>query len=331
MCCFSAPVKYVAGTQIFARLVDVSTQLLVYQMSFSAARPVAMILPIPLARFAGESDVKFLSFEHDKGFFSKLDAMFPPPATASLNRMAAAPRGRLPVHSVGSFVASVVPSQADFQRVDERFRLPMDFWRKVPAYDEYGFVVFQFDRASAAPHPMAFTFPTRLPGRLFFPTLHVHDGTLQATERFDHQLYLQSRFLSLDFKRVESLGLECSVGTGDLRRTDLFADTGHASGTAATASIAADWLDPLGGVYRLTMVGERPNRDTVITPDPELEARAPIVVADISAPQAAAAPGILPDLLVHSAWSAVSVFLATLTGALGWIIGRRSRRNARRK
>lgn len=38
---------------------------------------------------------------------------------------------------------------------------------------------------------MAFVFPTRFPEKLFFPTVHIHDGEVHKTERFDHTLYCQ--------------------------------------------------------------------------------------------------------------------------------------------
>ncbi|MEO7716990.1 MAG: hypothetical protein ABIY70_12375 [Capsulimonas sp.] len=40
-------------------------------------------------------------------------------------------------------------------------------------------------------HPMAFEFPTALPNKIFFPTLHIHDGMIHSHEEFDHSLYWQ--------------------------------------------------------------------------------------------------------------------------------------------
>jgi hypothetical protein len=53
--------------------------------------------------------------------------------------------------------------------------------------------VFQLRAGTHRIHPMALTFPTRDPRRLFFPTLHVHDGQFHARARFDHKLYFQRR------------------------------------------------------------------------------------------------------------------------------------------
>lgn len=38
-----------------------------------------------------------------------------------------------------------------------------------------------------------FEFPTRHPDRLFFPTLHIHDGAVKPFARFAHTLYAQGK------------------------------------------------------------------------------------------------------------------------------------------
>jgi hypothetical protein len=38
---------------------------------------------------------------------------------------------------------------------------------------------------------MALTFTSREPGKLFFPTVHVHDRTVPRRAAFDHSLYAQ--------------------------------------------------------------------------------------------------------------------------------------------
>jgi hypothetical protein len=39
---------------------------------------------------------------------------------------------------------------------------------------------------------MAFDFPRANPKKLFFPTVHVHDGKVEAKAHFDHTLYAQA-------------------------------------------------------------------------------------------------------------------------------------------
>jgi hypothetical protein len=228
MCCFSGEVRHVANTKIYARLDAAGgaapvRQTLVYSMDFAAAADVAMILPIPVARGSDEKAVTFTSLEKYAGFFTFVDRAFPQPVSRGLRSDSAngdAKSAPLEVQQVGAFEASFVPSPADLGRLDPRFRLPdaalavltrratreatypdmpQAEWDALPDYRDWGFCVFKL-RASAEPthaHPMAFSFPTRWPDRLFFPTAHVHDGRLPRAAGFDHALYLQTGGRSL--------------------------------------------------------------------------------------------------------------------------------------
>jgi hypothetical protein len=95
------------------------------------------------------------------------------------------------VVSVGSFDASYVPTIADFDRLDARFVLPKGTWDKLPQYHDYGFAVFKLKPGAHQIHPMAFEFPRADHTRLFFPTVHIHDGKVHARASFDHALYCQ--------------------------------------------------------------------------------------------------------------------------------------------
>lgn len=167
-------------------------QVLAYEMQFAAAEPVAMILPIPTPARSPDNAVSFISLERYPDLFEELYEVFAYPDGRP--RGFAAPQAlSLPVHTVGAFVASFVPSLADFTRLDPRFRLPPGTLDAVPGYADYGFVVFQLGATTGKTqvHPMAFEFPTRDPQRLFYPLVHVHDGVLHAEAHFDHALYAQ--------------------------------------------------------------------------------------------------------------------------------------------
>jgi hypothetical protein len=97
----------------------------------------------------------------------------------------------LKVYEVGSFIASFVPGIKDFARVDERFKLPADVWDKLPQYKDAGFAVFQLKKGAQKVHPMAFEFPRADAKKLFFPTVHIHDGTVKPRAKFDHALFCQ--------------------------------------------------------------------------------------------------------------------------------------------
>jgi hypothetical protein len=215
MCCFSTPVTHVSGTQIFARL-DGDTQFLVYQMMFEAQSDTAMILPLPVKLGSKESAVKFIDLKGFGEFFETLDAFFPKPAEADslgakgIEVAAPAAPPPLKVQAVGDFEASFVPSLADMDRLDPRFRISKETWLKIPEYKDYGFAVFKLKRGVTKPHAMAFSFPTRMPDQAFFPTVHIHDGEVHKLEHFDHTLLVQSKALD------EALHLALPTAARDL-------------------------------------------------------------------------------------------------------------------
>jgi hypothetical protein len=61
----------------------------------------------------------------------------------------------------------------------------------MPEYQHYGFAVFKLKPGAQTIQPMAFSFPTAGADRLFFPTVHIHDGKVHARAEFDHVLYCQ--------------------------------------------------------------------------------------------------------------------------------------------
>lgn len=191
MCCFSGPVEFVADTRIFARLAD-GWQLLAYEMRVGVPAPVAMVLPLP-TKPSGRR-LEFVDLSGTADLFGRLDADFGTAAQdGGTDGLGVEGGPVLPVARVGHFEASFVPARADFARLDARFRLPDDAWRAMPVYDDWSFAVFQLAAGELHPHPMGLAFETRDPGRLFFPTLHLHDGQIPARARFDHALYVQGQ------------------------------------------------------------------------------------------------------------------------------------------
>jgi len=188
MCCFSGEVTAVAGTQIFARRAEPNRQYLVYAMRYDAPSDLAMILPLPVPSRPAEGAVQFIDLSDYPEFFADLGTGFPlPRGEASLPEAPA-----LEVHAVGSFEASFVPQMSAFDRLDPRFRIPPATWAELPEYANYGFAVFKLRAGAREVHPMAFSFPTRAANRLFFPTVHIHDGTVQPRAFFDHTLFSQT-------------------------------------------------------------------------------------------------------------------------------------------
>lgn len=208
MCCFSVatPVGWfarlfekpvhVSATNIFARMVAPGVQALAYSMNLSTKQPVAMVLPLPVAPGSGEDAVTFVDLHDHAEMFVQLARLFefeqPSRAKGGFQMLSRQAAPTLVVHKVGSFVASYVPTRADFARLDARFRMPDVLFDAVPHYADHGFAVFQLEPGDVTVHPMALRFPTRDPSRLFFPTVHVHDGRFHAKAAFDHALYYQT-------------------------------------------------------------------------------------------------------------------------------------------
>jgi hypothetical protein len=234
MCIFTGTVNSVRNTKIFAAMLPNGRQGLIYEMNLHMEQSLAMVLPLPVN---GTSDAEFVDLSKYSDFFSDLELGFPDDA---LSLSLGAP-GTLAVQLVGSFEASYVPSIQDFDRLDPRFRLPPRIWQGLPQYAEYGFAVFKLRPNTRKIHPMALHFPTRMPDKLFFPTTHVHDGTLPERAGFDHSLFLQ----------------RLSAPAGWLRSmhpAGSFVETGKTGGLVA----------PDLHCYRKVLSGELHNGDTLV-------------------------------------------------------------------
>jgi len=181
----------VSSTRLFARR-EGDHQFLVYQMAIDAPSELAMVLPLPVSKIADDA-IAFLDLSAVPTLFTQLAACFEAPVSRggiqAMEELAAVPQ-TLVVHSVGSFEASWVPTLADMNRLDPRFRLADAVWRDLPQFADHGFAVFKLKAGAHTIHPMAMKFPTKDPA-LYFPTVHVHDGAVHRKAHFDHELYFQ--------------------------------------------------------------------------------------------------------------------------------------------
>ena len=250
MCIFSPHISTVSNTKIFARSAAGGRQFLVYAMQYEAGSEVAMILPLPVPSAAPEDAVRFIDLSGYPEFFDDMGKGFILPQPARLGRGPSfLDEPKLIVHQVGSFEASFVPALRDFARLDERFLLPKRTWDQLPHYADYGFAIFKLKAGTVKVHPMAFEFPRRDPGELFFPTVHIHDGSVAPDARFDHVLYCQTSHRQ-DGWLVSSNELP-ALHPSPARR---FMDIDRAQGI-----IAPDALVQLKHLF-----GMQPNRDIVI-------------------------------------------------------------------
>lgn len=273
MCCFSGKVESVSDTNIFARFASRDEQFLVYSMKMRAAEELAMVLPIPVPKATREDAVKFINLEGYPDFFKDMKKGFPePPASRTLSKGAAGgfggplPEPQLKVVEVGEFEASFVPTVADFNRLDARFRLPEGTWEDIPKYRAYGFAVFKLKPGATVSknsaesdsrpgrffgeepkgkeqtfHPMAFRFPTDS-NKLFFPTVHIHDGKVHAREHFDHSLY-------------------CQMTAGDQSLLYKFRESPQPVGMFLDQKKSASLIEPDEHCYLRTISGQQKNND----------------------------------------------------------------------
>ena len=245
MCCFSRPVEHVSGTSIFVRGAR-GSQFLAYEMDFAASADLALVLPLPVPPGPPDDAVRFINLDGYRDIFEDLRRGFPAAAPVGAAR-ADGPRSTmapLAIHEVGSFEASFVPRMADFDRLDLRFRVSEHVWAKMPVYRDYGFAVFKLKASTqrSRMHPVALEFPRRDPSGLYFPTMHVHDGTVRDAAQFDHELYCQAG------ANQEALleGWTCSTG-----RAEEFVDTERTVGL----------VDPARSCWQLRLAGRRENGD----------------------------------------------------------------------
>jgi len=217
-------------------------------MTVDMAKPLAMVLPIPVKKGSDEKAVHFINLENYQFFFGDLDAGFPKPLRKLdfiSNEIAETQSASLAVVQVGNFEASFVPTVKDFGSLDERFRMPADLFAKMPDYRHFGFAVFKLKPGAQTVHPMAFEFPTSFGEQVFFPTVHIHDGKVHTRAKFDHVLYCQPS---------GSTNLKLSTWTESPETAEHFVDVKKSTGLVVAEKHC----------YKLEMRGLLPNKDTVL-------------------------------------------------------------------
>lgn len=209
-----------------------------------------MVLPIPVRPGSGENALRFINLKDYPDFFTDLDRGFPSNVPASGSIMLSKDKGTrsapLPVVDVGNFEASFVPTPADFPRLDARFRLPPGTWEKLPEYKSFGFAVFKLKPGRQHVHPMAFSFPSTAPAQLFFPTVHIHDGKVHSTAKFDHFLY-------------------CQRGANDRFSLTEWQESMTPANQFMSMSFTAGLVAGENHCYRKSLRGNLPNRDTILS------------------------------------------------------------------
>ena len=133
----------------------------------------------------------------------------------------------------------------DFSRLDERFRISDDAWKKLPQYRDYGFAVFKLKAGELTVHPMAFSFPRRNPKACSF-----QPSTSTMAKCMRKRILIMSSIAS----RANTS--HCRSGTGGSRPAmpDRFMKTSKARGL----------ISPEQHCYQKKLHGLLPNRDTLV-------------------------------------------------------------------
>lgn len=178
MCIFAGSVERVSKTRIIVAPTSDGRQFTAYSNSVvSRSTKNAMILPVPTG-----GEITFVNLENSPDLMQACENLFPKPDVTSNNTSwgfgaGFSSKSPLPVEKVGGYSCSIVPSLADFDRINpDVFVLPKNTAELLKkTYPEgYSFIVCQFER-EVNEHPIAYTHPMR-DGKLFIPTFHGHDG-----------------------------------------------------------------------------------------------------------------------------------------------------------
>ena len=201
MCIIVNPVVKVTSTKIWVSPNNTGTrQLTIYSNNVDTHKKNAMILPVPTT---DADSIRFIDFSFYQRFFNDCQSCFRSTKpllysssqtlgiSLSNNRFK---RSTLIVHDVGSYKASIVPSLADFDRLDKSvFRVTGDLGNMLQrTYSSgFSFIVCQLEKGAINYHPFAYTHTLAQNGKLFVPTKHWH-----ADPNSGDGNSLLSRFLS---------------------------------------------------------------------------------------------------------------------------------------
>lgn len=184
MCIIVGSVKSVKETKLFGMPAG-DRQLTVYKNEVSSVAENLMILPVPYpesVQFEKVGKFIFNDLQYSMIWATRHESSN---ATLSLSRSAS-----LPVLNVGSYRVSIVPSVADFSRLDSSvFVLPAELEGML--YREYGssfgFICCRLKAGVQSYEPLAYSHKRWKRNMLFLPTKHYHGHSEEAD--WDHEVY----------------------------------------------------------------------------------------------------------------------------------------------
>jgi hypothetical protein len=230
------PVATVYGPSIFARSLPEGRQVIVYQVSFDLAQGMAIILPIPVKPNSGDKAVQFVDLSGYPEMLEHMDNAFP--KDNAVDGCSFRPAG-------APFESVYVPSIEGLARLEEKYRPPEGVWKNLPAYRDFGFVVFKFSVERLDVYPLAFAFPRKNPAQLYFPTMVVVCDDVPATRKYGGLLY-------------------CQKIPGDGFSTRDWRESPELPARSVDVVRAKGVVDPRLHLHRREMKAHEPNKDTVL-------------------------------------------------------------------
>lgn len=185
MCIFIGPVKNVSKTRILVMPLENNRQVIVYENNVeSISAKNAMVLPVPVNGLEMPSLLD-LSKTSER-LWTECENYFPQHDFAYAGGGFGIEEGSwssktLPVHRVGGYNCSIVPTLDDFVRIStEHFHLPVHIRKLMEQHYARGFafVVCTFDRMVKA-HAIGIVSQRLANGHCFIPTMHAHGEDAQ--------------------------------------------------------------------------------------------------------------------------------------------------------
>ena len=188
MCIIAGAVQHVKGTKLFGMPAG-DRQLTVYSNEVASLAENLMILPVPYPETVKFEKVYKSIF---RDLRSSLRWMTNEPSNYEIGLTRSASASRLPVLNVGSYRVSIVPSVADFSRIDTSvFSLPeeLEEMLKREYSGVFGFLCCRLKAGVQSYEPLAYSHRRWVPDMLFFPTKHYHGHVEEVTADWDHEVY----------------------------------------------------------------------------------------------------------------------------------------------
>lgn len=210
MCIITSDIDSVSKTNIFACHIENNMQLTIYSNKVKLKKkstsysygtfgnefnfkeeeqePVAMVLPIPSTNPA---EIKMIDTTKIKDIFKNIDSMFANETYGSRGSQSLYNNSTLEVFKCGSYSYSIVPDIPSFNLLEKTFKLDSNVPKLLEKNysDSFSFLVCILSE-SANYEPIGFVFPSKLPDKLFIPTLHYHGGVFEEyTNDWDHSIF----------------------------------------------------------------------------------------------------------------------------------------------